>query len=475
MRPVDLASRLNLLQLAIWTTLALWVVPARAHFLYDEAYFYHQAVEVARHGAFPVYGPPVSGTTPTAFTPGGAAYVVLAIPFLFGTDPRLGAAWLIVLSSLAVWCLDRALKGFGTDPASRVFTVAVLTWSTWHVRVVDRIWNNHLLWPLSLFLLATTLLLMTRPAARSRGLMALFGVISAVLVQAHLQGALAVAACGFLILTAADGHRNLRRWLPAVAGCGVLYLPYAASEIVHRFQNTGWMHSAHAFAEWNLGAVARGVVAPFWFQSLFPFTLIAPQPLQAALSGTSTSHWVRVAVSFLAIGVSACCSFRRTPLRRFVLICWLLIPVYFLVIQREYHDHYLYSLAPFFVMPLGLGLGTLFRRSQAFSVVSCVFLAVWIGVHTEHWVPEYLTGLHRPTLASQLRRAEAAAKAPSALQVQSGDPDVFIVWSLAKNRFKRDLLFYVVDLGRPCRIEIGPRRPNARAPVVSWDSFFRCS
>ncbi len=474
MRIADLATRLNVLQLAIWTSLALWVVPSHAHFLYDEAYFYHQAIQVARHAAFPVYGPPISGTMPTAFTPGGTAYVLLGVPFLFGTDPRLGTAWLILLSSLAVLCLDQALKTRGIDSASRVFTVAVLTWSTWHARLVDRIWNNHVEWPLAIFLLAISLWLLSRGAARSRGLMIVFGFIAAILMQAHLQGTVAIAACAALIFLEVPAYRRLRPWIPAALACAALYLPYALSEATRQFRNTGWLAGSGSVAHGSLGAVLKGALSPLSFQSLFPFALIESRPLEAALSGTTTSHWVRVAMSLMAIAISARFLFRASPLRRFVLLCWILVPVYFLVIRREYHDHYVYSLAPFFIMPLGLALGELFRRRRAWAVATTAFLLVWIGVHTEHWVPEYLADRHRPTLMTQLRRAEVAAKRGAPLQVRSGDPDVFIVWALARDDFGRELLFYADDLRYPCRVAVGPRRSVVAVKVVSWDSYFAC-
>ncbi len=475
LRSADIASRLNLLQLAIWTIVALWVVPGRAHFLYDEAYFYHRAIEVARHAVFPVYGPPISATTPTAFTPGGSAYFLLAVPFVFGTDPRLGAAWLIVLSSLAVWCLDRALKAHGADAASRVFTVAVLTWSTWHVRLVDRIWNNNVEWPLAILLLALALSLVKRPAARSRLVMALFGLTAAVITQAHLPGGLAVAACAMLILAEGRDYRKIGPWLPALAACAVLYLPFAVWETTHQFQDTAWLVEARASSHANAGAILRSVLAPLSFQSLFPFVLVEPHPARWLLSGPSASHWFKVAISIASIGVAVLFFLRPSPLRRLVVVSWLMIPIYFLVIRREYHDHYLYSLAPFFVMPLGVALGGLFRAGRVRAVAAAAFLALWMGVHTGNWVPEYLAGLHRPTLVTQLRRAQAAAAGPRALQVSSGDPDVLIVWSLARDRFGRDLLFYVDGLPHPCRVETGPRRPGTATKDLGWDSYFRCS
>jgi hypothetical protein len=180
-------------------------------------------------------------------------------------------------------------------------------------------------------------------------------------------------------------------------------------------------------------------------------------------------------MSLLAIGVTVPFFLRRSPLRWFVLLGWFLVPIFFLVVGRDYRDHYVFSVAPFFVMPLGLALGDMFRRGRVWAIASAAFLVLWIGAHTDHWVPEYLAGVHRPTLLTQLRRAEAAAQRRVPIQVRSGDPDVFIVWALAKDHFGREPVFYVDELRQPCRIEIG--RPSSDASNIRplrWDSYFTC-
>jgi hypothetical protein len=471
---VDLASRLNLIQIVLWTALALWVLPSRGHFLYDEAYFYHQAIEVARHGVLPVHGPPISGSAPVAFTPGGGLYLALAVPFVFGTDPRLGVAWIILLSSLGLWLFDRALKAHGADPLQRVFTIAVLTWTNWHARLVDRIWNNHVYWWLSLALLAVTLHLIRRPPDRARLLMALFGALSALSLQAHLQGALAVAACLVLLLTHPQGRRPLRHWFPCGLAFALLYAPYVFSEAAHGLHNTAALQAAHAFAGWNREAVLRGLLSPVLYASGFTGAFDPSPTLGQLLPLDSWWSGLRTGLLLLSIGVSAFFFARPGPFRIFLVVCWAIVPVYFLLNQRDYHYHYVASLIPYFAIPLGWGLAGVFRKGRVLAATSVVFLGVWVVAQTLSWAPGYLANVHVPTLGDQLARAEQAALASTPRLVYAGDADAFVLWSLAGDCFQRVLWFRVAEVGRVCLVKVGTPAPGLVTADLSIGSYYLC-
>jgi len=59
------------IQVMIWAVLAICILPSRSHFLYDEAYYYHYALNLARDHIFTSLGVSISGTSPAVFTPGG--------------------------------------------------------------------------------------------------------------------------------------------------------------------------------------------------------------------------------------------------------------------------------------------------------------------------------------------------------------------------------------------------------------------
>ena len=472
-RAIRFADRLNLIQIAAWTLLALRVLPSHGHFLYDEAYFYHQAIALAGHPTLPAYGPPISGTDPTAFTPGGLLYVVLSVPFFFVTDPRAGVMWLIVLSALGVWWLDRAFKTYGIAPEIRVFVIAIMTWTGWHAREVDRIWNTHVFWGLPAAMLAVTLLLMRKPAAQSWMLMSVFGALCALAVQAHLGGGLAVAACGFLLLSGNIENRwSLRRWLPFALVVCLLYLPYIVVECTHSFQDLHWMASSHAFTRWNQAAATTGSLAPFSYLSVFPGSPDPRQTVHELLDSVSLGNALRIGFVLLSAGGVALFFSRPSPLRLFVIFCWAIIPVYVILNQREFYDSYVAALMPYFSIPLGWGLATLFRKGRWHAGLSVAFLGLWVIVQSASWVPEYLADSHVPTLKSQLVRARTAGAYP--LPVGIGDVDAFVLWSLAEHHYQRDLPFLVQDLDRVCHVRVGARPLNVLTAPLGWDSYFLC-
>src|SRR5262245_48155087 len=58
----------NVALILAWAVFAMWQLPARGHFAFDEAYFYEQSVRVSE-GQFPIYGPFISGDERPALTP----------------------------------------------------------------------------------------------------------------------------------------------------------------------------------------------------------------------------------------------------------------------------------------------------------------------------------------------------------------------------------------------------------------------
>ena len=228
-------STINIIQIIAWTILAWWLLPGNGHFLYDEAYFFHQAHCVGQLEKFPMLGPYISGTSPTAFTPGGGLYLLLAIPFLFFNDPRYGTAWIILLSALAIGVCDRILCLTRALPELRLSLVTLLTWSYWHFWFSDRIWNVNLFWFCSLTLLAITCYGLARHTGPPWYWGILFGIFAALALQIHLGGILAVACCMGLIAGYGRHLFSWRQFVLATAGFILLYMPYLLGEISNGF------------------------------------------------------------------------------------------------------------------------------------------------------------------------------------------------------------------------------------------------
>ena len=55
---------INVFQCLAWLGLALFILPAKGHFLYDEAYFYNEASEIARNFLIPHFSVSISGSSP---------------------------------------------------------------------------------------------------------------------------------------------------------------------------------------------------------------------------------------------------------------------------------------------------------------------------------------------------------------------------------------------------------------------------
>src|SRR5207247_1705640 len=64
-------SWLNAVSILAWTAAALTVLPTHGSFLYDNAYFYEQAIRAPASLTTLAFGPPVSGTHPPTLMPGG--------------------------------------------------------------------------------------------------------------------------------------------------------------------------------------------------------------------------------------------------------------------------------------------------------------------------------------------------------------------------------------------------------------------
>ncbi|MHB8419664.1 MAG: hypothetical protein ACYDCL_16430 [Myxococcales bacterium] len=363
------ATAAGLAQLVAWTVLALLRLPRYGHFLDDEAQMFDRASEVAHRLVPAADGPfPVSGTH--AALPGGAAFDLLAPPFLVSGNPHAGVVWVILLSSAGVALLDRALRALGATPRLRLLGVTLSTWSFAHARFADRMWNPHL------FLFATPLLfwlsarLRASEAATLAGL-AVFGFAASLLPQIHLLGLVPVALC-VVVAWPALRRAGARLWAGAAGFC-LGYLPYAIAEAGRGFANSRLLAGGRPAGLWLGRACGRSLLA----FATFPSQADSPRPERFATFALGAwqenlgalSFWT--ALALLPLGLCV-----RGPWRRACVIGAALVPLALAASGRDYYPHYVVGPYPFYFLPAAAALSLLAGKGRA---ASAVVLAYAVG------------------------------------------------------------------------------------------------
>ena len=431
---------INVAQVLAWTALALVVLPGRGHFTYDQAYFYELSVRVAETLRPPAYGPMVSGTYPTALTPGGSLYLVYSIPFFLFRDPRVGVGWIILLSASGLLLIDRSLVKLGSPSSLRLALISTLTWSLWHGRFTDTFWNANL------FLFTTpALLYATVRIARDEDpawyWSVLFGLLSALALQIHASGSLAIAACG--LTWATQRTQRLKWWWVGLALLGfiVAFIPFLRVEF-----RDYWV-------DWRLlkSAIPVGYSAEALWRSLGAW-LLYPSHAQTrkALVALSSGDWhgrlfgvslvLAAALSVLGLGVAF-----RPKLVPVLLV--LALPFYFRVTGRPYYDHYLVAGLPFFCVPAAAGAAWLLsHRFLRWLAVT------YFGAFAAAGVALLVAGQEvlRPgdpwngqTVEFQIERTRRAIANNSPILSAPGDEAAFVEWVVARRLFGRPLIFQV--------------------------------
>jgi hypothetical protein len=431
-------DRINQAQILLWMILSVCLLPGSGHYFFDEALFHDAAMALARFERFPVLGPFISGTVPAAYTPGGGLFILLAPAGLLGADPRWMVGWIIALSCLGIWILDRTLAKQGESAWLRFYVVTLLIWSAWHSYMSDRIWNVHLFWFLSPVLISIALRL-GRAGAVGVGLWGLLGVVSAFILQVHLGGALLVTACFALISSMNRRLPTLLQW--AVLGTGFLfpYLPYLWSEVQNGFANTQLMSG-------SLRGLVRGKPAMRAF--LAPLIYVSHYH-DVVRVGT----WLDIPKLIThAIGiVLVVFSLRVRSWLRFLAVAGLiLMPLYFLVNRRDFYHHYIASLLPIYVMLPALAMERLRARfPRAVNGYLAFFVVTSVGVVTHR----YLQADHGMRVADRLEKVGAIVASNQPVESQSMDEEAYVLWQMGRRMFGAEIQFRVD--GKLCRVAMG--------------------
>jgi dolichol-phosphate mannosyltransferase len=461
-------SVLNVLQICIWTILALSILPTNGHFLYDEAFFYNEAMRTAKGEIFPVLGPYISGSTPQAYTPGGAVYLIYSLPFLFATNPAAGTAWVILLSAFSILVLDRVLKKINCDLILRFFAITFMTWNYWHFLYLDRIWNVHLFSAVSVLLLSLTLLAV---GLRKLSLVMAcgFGMLSALAVQIHMGGLLAVSICGVLLLTYLRKIGWFRILALMAAGFIIPYVPFIVSEISGNTQNiAAMMEVASAKHPPSLDAIKAALAAPFLYSSHVKSLVDANN-----FSGLSL---IQSLTFYGAIALILAGALQKNFFRRMALLSIFVLPLYFYLNKREYHDHYVAALMPYFAILPALGAAALFKRNAFLRSIILAYAVIFALGGGLLAVREYRSKPVEVTAKGQIEEAKSIVKNDSVqvINPNTHDTRAFRLWVLAKNVLGKDINFINSETQKPCQVQIGRAPNNAEVYKIDQGSYFVC-
>ncbi|HYR55147.1 MAG TPA: hypothetical protein VEM39_03460 [Myxococcaceae bacterium] len=434
------ATFINVAQVVAWTALALVILPGRGHFTYDQAYFYELSVRVTETLRPPAYGPFVSGTDPAALTPGGSLYLVYSIPFFIFRDPRVGVGWIILLSAAGLLLIDRSLVKLGSPSSLRLALVSTLTWSLWHGRFTDTFWGPNL------FLFSTPALLyatvrIARDESPAWYWSVLFGLLSALSLQIHASGSLAIAACGLVWATQRTQRLRLS-WIGlALLGFTAAYIPYLRVELRDYWVDSRLLQRAIP-AGFDSEAIWRSLGA--WL--LYPSHAQTRKALAAFSSGDwhgqlfGASLVLGAALSVLGLGVA----FRP---KWVPVLLVLALPLYFRVTGRPYYDHYVVAALPFFCLPAAAGAASLLSSPLwrwlaityfgAFAAAGIALLVAGQEVlrPNDRW--------NGQTVEFQLARTRRAIANNTPVLSGTLDEAAFVEWVVARRLFGRPLLFQV--------------------------------
>jgi hypothetical protein len=434
------ASAINLAQIFAWTILAATVLPRGGHFRFDEAYLYDRALEVAHSWHLAAYGTPASGGGLPL--PGGGAIDLMALPYFFASGPLAGAIWVVLLSAVGAWLFDRALARLGSEPFLRVAATTLFVWSFWHARFADRLWNPHL------FLFATPLLLWLSAclatAMERKGLLALaWGLATALIVQIHPSGLVAVALCALLLRGAQLPRRTF-----ALAAVGLLagYAPYLWAEWPQHFANARqWLMPSGGHADWT--ALRLGLESFAIFPSHSAATFPGHFPRRAPWDDAqAASFWL--ALLLVPFGYLVRGRWRRPCLAGLVLV-----PLSIWASGRGFTHHYVVGAYPFLMLPAAAGLAFWADRGDRLATLAGAYLLAFALFGAALMVRNYAPG-GDDTIPQQLELTSDLLSVghrirPDPNSVLSHEPLVFEI--LARRVYGQQLTLEASD-GIPCAL-----------------------
>lgn len=429
------------LQLILWIIFMATYVVNVGHFLYDEAYFYDRAVTAITGKQIIVFGPFISGSSPTAYTPGGILFYLMGLPFLFTTNPLAGMYWIIFSSCIGAFLVDRTLRKFGYSPIFRIAFALLETWGFWHAFLADRLWNVDLFWiTISIFL--CLILRVIHQEKHSRWLAFGIGIASATILQIHLGALVPIAIAGILILLYRKQFITKQNFWYAFSGGVLLYLPYLVHDFMHDFFNLKHM---------AVKVSANSETYRKAFLTLFDFTT-------PSWERTDLQPWHR----FVQIAVTASTSllivvglFRKGISRVIGLSCLTLLPLFFLLARRNFEHHYVTSVIPLLFLVPAAGVEWLWDRKKIGRLASVIFLIAFIGINSFLTYLHYNRGVpHRHSTSALVIDAKQWNDGGTII-IKENDSENFLRYSIAKNYLGGVNKIFKNEQGQECKIVFG--------------------
>ena len=246
-------------------------------FMLDQVRDVTVAAAIASGDSLPLLGPKIGWTD--AYL-GPLYYYLLALPFAVTATPLAGPAFVAGANVLAVILLHRFARRFWGDGAA---LAAAALFGVFPLAV----FSSRLVWHAGLVPLATVLFMRSLFAlavdGRSTAAVSMLALLAA-LTQLHLT---AVAFVPVAILALVAGRRTLawRHMGLGVAAAGLLYAPYLAHEVTHRFENLRALVAGAA----SDGTASRGAFAPVLLHALLLYRtalggFFPGEPMGAGLS-----------------------------------------------------------------------------------------------------------------------------------------------------------------------------------------------
>ncbi len=459
------ATAIDVTQIVLWVLVAEWLLPGGGHFHFDEAYFYGRALDAAHGLHLAAYGPPASTTGLPS--PGGASVDLLAIPFLLFHGPLAGARWVVLLSGFGALALDRALARFHTDPFLRLAAVTLFTWSHWHARFADRMWNPHLLlFGVPMLLWASAALL---GSARPGTVALLWGLAAGCVMQLHGSSVVAVALCVFLLLPAGDGTALSPRFLWAAPLGGLLsYAPYLAAQAHDHFANARRWLAPGLAPRLDATALRLGLES----YAIFPSHAAAAFPAHLGGGAFATvqgaTFWT--AALLLPFGFLVRGRWRLASAAGLALV-----PLSIWLSGRGYAHHYVVAADPFFVLPVAGGLAFWAARGRHLARLASAYLVAFAVAGVLLMLRDYRWRPQDGTIPEQIQITSDLLAVGPRIHAAPGplEDDAPVYASLARRLWDRPL-----QLGRdgtPCALGANPlpwpdalRFPVGRRILTCW-------
>lgn len=476
---------INVFQCLAWLGLALFILPAKGHFLYDEAYFYNEASEIARLFLIPHFSVSISGSSPLTFTPGGAFYFIISLPFHFFSHPQSGTVWLILLSVLGILFFDLSLRKINADKALRFFLIFFLVWGAWHAKLVDRIWNVNLYFFSSLFLISFTIRYIFEDQQKQFRNAFFWGIFASINLQIHFGGSIIVACCLTMILIKSFKSILSKNMLAVVSATILMYSPYLIYEFKNNFSNTKLLMNLSQHSRYfNSVNVEHAMISLLTFLAGFQYPQEVKTIFERSWSDLDKAAIFNLVTTFLVIlFVLVRFSANRRKNSLFFFVPFVFSALFFYLTNRDFQPHYIASTVPLMLIFAGVSFFLLWEMSP-FSkkiVVPLVILSlfsqtfVWVDLYQNYsrvMISDWVSLSEKVIEENEKSSDDSSEQNGIVVPWKRNKSDAFITWAVAKNHFNKKLKFQLYS-DSICTVNLGSELSKEDI-LIDFNSYFSC-